>query len=67
LEVTEHGSPVAVLQPIVAPDDKFARLEARGIPLRRGMGNLADLPAPAKTKLDRPLPEVLEESRGDQI
>jgi prevent-host-death family protein len=67
LEVTERGQPVAVLQPIVAPDDGFARLAARRIPLRRGAGNLADLPPPAKITLDRPLADVLEELREDRI
>ena len=67
LEVTERGRPVAVLQPIVAADDPLARLEARGIPVRRGAGNLADLPPPARAKLDRTLGEVLDESREDRI
>lgn len=67
LEVTERGQPVAVLQPIVDPDDRFARLQARGIPLRRGAGNLAELPPPAKVKLDRPLGDVLDDLRQDRI
>ncbi len=67
LEVTERGRPVATLQPIVDPHDRLARLEARGIPLRRGAGNLADLPPPAKAKLDRPLGDVLEELREDRV
>ena len=67
LEVTERGRPVAVLGPIVDPDDRLARLEARGLPLRRGAGNLADLPPPAKTKLDRPLSKLVEESREDRV
>jgi prevent-host-death family protein len=67
LEVTERGRPVAVLQPIVAANDRLSRLEARGIPLRRGSGNLADLPPPAKIKLDRPLTAVLDELREDRI
>jgi prevent-host-death family protein len=67
LEVTERGQPVAVLHPIVDPDDRFARLEARGISLRRGAGNLAQLPPPVKVKLDRPLGDVLEELREDRI
>jgi len=67
LEVTERGQPVAVLQPIMAADDGFARLEARGISLRRGAGNLADLLPPARVKLDRPLGDVLDESREDRI
>ncbi len=67
LEVTERGRPVAVLQPIMDPDDRFARLEARGIVLRRGAGNLAQLPPPAKVKLDRPLGDVLDDLRQDRI
>ena len=67
LEVTERGQPVAILQPIVAADDRFARLEARGISLRRGAGNLADLSPPARIKPDRRLTEVLDESREDKI
>ncbi len=67
LEVTERGQPVAVLQPIVAPSDRLARLEARGIPLRRGAGNLAALAPPARIKLDRPLADVLDELREDRI
>ena len=66
LEVTERGRPVAVLQPIVAAD-RLARLEARGIRVRRGAGNLADLPPPASVRLDRPLSDVLDESREDRI
>ena len=67
LEVTERGQPVALLQPIVADDDCLARLEARGLPVRRGAGNLADLPPPGSVKLDRPLTDVLDESREDRI
>lgn len=67
LEVTERGRPVAVLQPIVAADDRLARLEERGIPVRRGAGNLADLPPPVRVKLDRPLTDLLDESREDRI
>jgi prevent-host-death family protein len=67
LEVTERGQPVAVLQPIVAADDKLARLASRGIPLRRGAGNLADLPPPARAELDRPLSDVLTDLREDRL
>jgi prevent-host-death family protein len=67
LEVTERGRPVAVLQPIAAADDPLARLEARGIPIRRGAGNLADVPPGATVELDRPLTDVLQESREDRI
>ena len=67
LEVTERGHPVAILQPLVAPDDAFTRLEAKGIPVRRGAGNLAELPPPSKVSLPRPLSEVLEETREDRV
>lgn len=67
LEVTDRGQPVAILQPIVAADDKLARLEARGVRLRRGAGNLADLPPPANVTLDRPLADALDELREDRI
>jgi prevent-host-death family protein len=67
LEVTERGQPVAILQPIVAADDGLARVAARGIPLRHGAGNLADLPRPAKGKLHRPLADVLDDVREDRI
>lgn len=67
LEVTERGQPVALLQPITSSDDVIARLAARHIPVRRGLGNLADLPPPAKIELERPLSEVLEALREDGI
>lgn len=67
LEVTERGEPVAVLQPIERVADEIARLEARRVPLRRGAGNLADLPPPAEVELERPLSVVLEELRGDRL
>jgi prevent-host-death family protein len=67
LEVTDRGQPVAVLQAIATSDDVLARLAARQIPLRRGLGNLADLPPPAKVELERPLSDVLEALREDRI
>ena len=67
LEVTERGRPIATLQPIADPDDRLAQLEARGIRLRRGAGNLAQLPPPAKVKLARALGDVLEELREERV
>jgi prevent-host-death family protein len=67
LEVTERGIPVARLSPIAPPDDALSRLEARGIPLRRGAGNLADLPPPVRLTLERPLSGVLDEFREDRL
>ena len=67
LEVTERGVPVAVLQPLAGAESGVARLEARRVPLRRGAGNLKDLPAPENVKLERPLSEFLEELRGERV
>ncbi len=67
LEVTERGQPVARLQPIVDPDDPIPRLEARGLVIRRGKGNLADLPPPVKLDLERPLSELIIEEREDRF
>lgn len=67
LEVTERGRPVAVLQPLSASADVFVRLAARNIPVRRGLGNLADLPPPADVELERPMSEVLEALREDRV
>jgi prevent-host-death family protein len=67
LEVTERGQPVATLQPIVDPSDALARLARRGIAVRRGAGNLADLAAPPTARLRRPLAEVLDELREDRL
>jgi prevent-host-death family protein len=63
LLVTERGRPVAALNPLPV----IPRLEDRGIALRRGRGNLAELPPPVTVPLDRPLADVLEELREDSI
>lgn len=63
LVVTERGRPVAALHPLPA----VVRLEERGIPLRRGLGNLAELPPPVKRDLDRPLTDVLQDLREDSV
>ncbi len=67
LEVAERGQPVATLQPLGHLHDPFALLEARGLVVRRGRGNLAHMPPPPKLDLERPLSEVLEELREDRI
>lgn len=63
LVVTERGQPVAALVPLPA----IVRLEERGIPLRRGAGNLAELPPPVKLHPDRSLGDVLQELREDCV
>ena len=67
LEVTERGEPVAVLQPIAREDDALSRLQARGVSIRRGLGNLADLPPPPRIRLDRRLGAVLDELRDERV
>lgn len=66
LEVTERGQPVAVLQPIVAVDDPIAALAARGLGVRRGDGNLADLAPPVPLRLERSLMDVLQDQREER-
>ena len=66
LEVTERGRPVAVLQPITT-DDAVAALAARGLAIRRGAGNLAELPEPLPRQLERPLSQVVEDLRQDRV
>lgn len=67
LEVTERGHPVAVLQPVVPLDDPIAALTARGIPVRRGRGNLAELPPPARIGDGRSLSDALREQREERL
>jgi prevent-host-death family protein len=67
LEVTERGRPVAVLGPIEDQADAVTRLVARGVPIRRGGGNLADLPAPPRVAVDRPLAEEVEDTREERL
>ena len=68
LEVTERGEPVARLQPVgYDDDDPLARLEAKGLVIRRGGGNLADLPPPVRGDLEHPLGEILDELREERL
>jgi prevent-host-death family protein len=67
LEVTERGEPVAVLAPTPSTRDPLTALAARGIAVRRGRGNLADLAAPVTIQLDRSASEALQELREDRL
>ena len=67
LEVTERDRPVAVLKPIDEPADAVSRLVARGVPIRRGRGSLADLPAPPRVAVDRQLSEEVQALREEQL
>ena len=67
LEVTDRGQPVAVLQPTPSSRDPLAALAARGIAVRRGRGNLADLAAPVPMDPGRSASGALEELREDRL
>lgn len=65
LEVTERGEPVAVIKPLGDPDDVWSELEARGLTIRRGKGDLADLPPPRPARPGPSMSEILDELRED--
>jgi len=67
LEVTERGTPVAVLKPLVDPDDPWARLEARGLTVRRGKGDLRDLAPPRTPREGPPTATILDELREERL
>jgi hypothetical protein len=56
-----------VLKPIEDPADAVTRLIAKGVPIRRGQGSLADLPAPPLVAVDRPLSEEVQEMREERL
>jgi prevent-host-death family protein len=66
LEVTDRGQPVALLTPLPERADPIARLVAEGrvTPATR---RLEDLGPPLEVDLERPLSDLLEESREDRI
>jgi hypothetical protein len=45
----------------------LAELEARGLQIRRGKGDLADLPPPRKGRPGPPMSEILDELREDIV
>jgi len=67
LEVTERGVSVARLEPILDESDPIARLQARGLTLRRGQGSLADLLPPPQVDLERSLSEILDDLREERL
>lgn len=66
LEVTERGRPVALLTPLPERADPIARLAAEGR-ITPATGRLEDLGPPLEIELERPLSELLVESREDRI
>jgi prevent-host-death family protein len=66
LEVTDRGQPVALLAPLPERADPISRLAAEGrvTPAKR---RLEDLGPPLEIELERPLSDLLEESREDRL
>jgi prevent-host-death family protein len=66
LEVTDRGQPVALLAPLPQRGDPISRLAADGrvTPAKR---RLEDLGPPLEIELERPLTDLLEESREDRL
>lgn len=66
LEITEHGTPVAVLAPLPERSTLIQRLVAEG---RATPATLPwdTMPPPLDLKLERPLSEILDELREDRF
>lgn len=67
-EVTDRGTPVALLGPLPPAHGVMARLVAEGRIARVGRGNLADLgPPPPPREGEISISQALEEIREDKI
>lgn len=67
-EVTERGTPVAMLTPLPPANSALARLVAEGRIARVGRGNLADLgPPPPRRPGEMSISQALDEIREDKI
>ncbi len=69
LEVTERGTPVAVLAPLPDTASILERLRAEGR-LTPATGRIEDLPPPIKVDdpdISRKIREALDETRADRI
>jgi len=66
LTVTEHGTAVAILRPMLPASSVLDRLVAEGRATRPSR-SLQQLPRALKTQLERPLSELLEEQREDRL
>jgi prevent-host-death family protein len=66
LEITEHGTPVAVLAPLPDRATLLQRLVSEG---RATAPTIPwdSIPPPLNIKLDRPLSEILDELREDRF
>ena len=67
-EVTERGTPVAMLTPLPPANSALARLVAEGRIARVARGNLADLgPPPPRRPGEMSISQALDEIREDKI
>jgi prevent-host-death family protein len=66
LEVTDRGTPVALLTPVPERADPIGRLAADGY-VTPAKGLRGDLGPPLDVELDRSLSDVLDELRGDAV
>ena len=66
LTVTEHGEPVALLRPMPGVSSVLNTLVAQGLAVAPSR-SLSDLRPVVDSKLDRPLSELLEESRRERF
>jgi hypothetical protein len=53
--------------PLEREEDPMARLEARGLIVRRATGRVDDLPAPLEPAPGRSIPDILDEQRQERI
>ena len=67
LEVTERGTPVAVLAPLPEAMTPLGQLMLEGRVMRPATGRAEDLPPPLTIKLGRPLSRILDDLREDTI
>ena len=66
LLVTDHGHVVAELRPVPVAADVIERLARDGL-VTRATRRPADLPAPVRRDLGRPVGEILDELRKDRV
>lgn len=65
VEITERGTPVALIVPLPGPTRSLDRLIAEGV-ATPASGHLSDLPAPLVSRTERLPSETLEELRAEE-
>ncbi|NUR78094.1 MAG: type II toxin-antitoxin system prevent-host-death family antitoxin [Thermoleophilia bacterium] len=66
-EVTERGTPVAMLVPLDDADDPVARMEAEGLVVRRAAGSIDELGPPPPAPPGPATAELLDEQREERL